>query len=65
MEYQKTIQVKQNEQTKDAYLDLEDFKDLVNIKKVAFYELTETPQGLVLQFFDKNKKLLKLKPNKK
>lgn len=59
------IKVKQDPETNQCFLDINDFKSLVNIKKVAFYELNEENDSLSLKFYDKNKKLLKIKkPNK-
>lgn len=52
--------VKYDKKTKEHYLDINDFKDVVDISKVTYYEL-ETEEGSVfVKFYDKNKKLIKL-----
>lgn len=62
----KTIKVQKDQKTGDAFLKIEDFKDMVDISKVVFYELKplsvikgDNTTGLSLKFYDKNKKLIK------
>jgi hypothetical protein len=45
----------------DVYFNIEDFKDVINIKKVAFYSLAPNPKEGVftIKFYDKKKKLVK------
>jgi hypothetical protein len=53
----------------DGFIQLEQFKDLVDISKVKYYTLEVTEdytekqdsRSLVLRFFDKNKKQIKCK----
>lgn len=46
---------------KDGFLKIEDFKYFVDISKVMFYSFTEKSDGsLLLKFYDKNRKLIKL-----
>lgn len=58
----KIVTVKQDDKTKDCYLDLEDFKDFVDVKKVKQYTMeVQKDKSLILTFFDKNGKKLSLK----
>jgi hypothetical protein len=53
----------------DGFIQLEQFKDLVDISKVKYYTLEVTDdyteeqdsRSLILRFFDKNKKQIKCK----
>lgn len=48
----------------DGYMDIRQFSDIINIKKVAYYSLELVSDNrLNLYFYDKNKKLVK--PRKK
>lgn len=53
----KTVTVKQDPETKDGFLDLEDFKDFVDVKKVKSYTLEavqdDSDVALILKFYDK------------
>lgn len=61
MSKQMIIKVKQDPETKDNYLDLEDFKSLVDISKVHSYSLRDLENGsLIIEFFDKEGVLLKI-----
>ena len=48
-----------------AYVDINDFADLYDITKIAFYTLEEIDGDLKLMFYNKNKRLLKPKKPKK
>lgn len=60
----KTIKVKKDKEG-NAYLDLKDFKDIVNIAKVKKYTLEEVNDDedicLILKFYDKNNKVINVK----
>lgn len=65
----KTIKVKTDKKTGDAFLMLEDFKDIVDVSKVVYYELEplttvegNNTKGLSLKFYDKDKNLIKTNP---
>lgn len=52
--------VKYDEKSKEYYLDLEDFKDIVDISKVVYYKIKfKKDKSLILSFYDKNKKKIK------
>ena len=56
------IKVKQDKKSKEHYLDIKDFKDLVDISKIVFYKFTiRKDKSLSLKFYDKNNKLVKCK----
>lgn len=64
----KIIKVQKDETSGDAFLMLEDFKDIVDTSKVVYYELEtlsvikgKNTEGLSVKFYDKDKNLLKLK----
>jgi hypothetical protein len=59
----KTIKVKTDPKTQEAYLELSDFADVVDISKVEYYQLKENKKdpSLVLTFYDKKKKKLPTK----
>jgi hypothetical protein len=58
----KTIKVKLNSKTGEHYIDLKDLSDLVDVKKVKFYEMKiKKDKSVRLKLFDSNKKLIKLK----
>ena len=46
----------------EFYLDLNDFRDLIDIKKVRYYEIItqEDQKTLKIKLFDENKQLIKL-----
>ena len=44
---------------KDGCLPLESFKDILDIKKVAYYTLKAKDSTLILKFYDKKKKVIK------
>lgn len=49
-----------------AYVDLQDLTDFYNIKRIQFYTLEEFENGTFsVIFYDKNKKVVKPKKNKK
>jgi len=54
----KTLTVKQDKDTGECYLDLESFKDLLDISKVNTYSLEEVNDdgsaALILKFYDKD-----------
>lgn len=54
----KTLAVKQDGTTKECYLDLEDFKDIVDIDQVVSYTLEDVDDDgtkcLILSFYDKD-----------
>jgi len=53
----KTLTVKQDKDTGECYLDLESFKDLLDISKVNAFSLEEVNDGsaaLILKFYDKD-----------
>lgn len=56
----KTIKVQEG-----GFVNLDDFADLINIKRVKYYELVHNANKgtLILMFFDKDKKIVK--PKKK
>jgi hypothetical protein len=55
----KTVKIKKDKKTKECYLDLKDFEDIVDVSKVVYYELTAGEgKSFSLTFFDKDKKLL-------
>ena len=67
----KTIKVKHDKKTDQHYLDLKDFKSIINTKKVKYYSLepvldcgddggTEN-KALVLKFYDKDRNLIEAK----
>jgi hypothetical protein len=64
----KTIKVKQDKKTKECYLQLKDFKDIVDIKKVSFYTLEpvhdENDIALILKFYDEDGKFINCKDKK-
>ena len=47
-----------------GFVPIEYFKDFLDISKILFYSLEEKDGTLVLKFYDKNRKLLKLKESK-
>jgi len=50
----------------DGTIPIEAFKNVLNIKRVVYYELEPEGKNLRITFFDKNKKLIKAKsPRKK
>lgn len=51
--------------SKDGTIPLKAFKDIVDIKKVHSYTLEEKGDVLVLQFYGKNGKKLKVKDGKR
>ncbi len=52
--------VKYDEESKEYYLDLEDFKDIVDISKVVYYKIKfKKDKSVILSFYDKNKKKIK------
>lgn len=57
----KTISVKKDKKTNDFYLDLNDFKDFLDVSKIKYYEMKSLKEGFSIKFFDKNKKQIKLK----
>lgn len=62
----KTISVK--EENGQNFIELKDFSDHIDISKVVYYEMTEVKEkedivGLIIKFFDKNKK--RIYPKKK
>lgn len=60
----KTIKTKKDKEG-NAYLDLKDFKDIVDISKVKKYTLEEVNDDedicLILKFYDKNNKVVNIK----
>jgi hypothetical protein len=54
----KTLTVKQDKDTGECYLDLESFKDLLDISKVNAFSLEEVNDdgsaALILKFYDKD-----------
>jgi len=59
------VQIKKDESSGESYLDIEDFKDIVDIKKVEYYSLDFTDHGdLIVTFFNKKKKVVKPKKQK-
>lgn len=58
----KTIKVKTNPDTGESYFDIEDFKDIVDIDKVQWYNVEENGDGsMTITFYDKDKKQIKPK----
>lgn len=56
----KIVKVKTDKKTGDGYLNLDEFKDFVDIKKVHSYKLTEHKNKILsIEFFDKEGKLIK------
>jgi hypothetical protein len=56
----KIVKVKTNKKTGDGYLDIEEFKDFVDIEKVHSYKLTEHKNKVLsIEFFDKEGNLIK------
>jgi hypothetical protein len=48
---------------KDGRVEMSNFKDILNIEQVVYYEVTPNKdETITLRFFDKNKKLVKPKP---
>lgn len=48
----------------NTYLLMEDFRDIINIKQVKYYQVkTKDDNSFTVQFYDKNKKLMR--PNVK
>ncbi len=58
----KNIKVKSDPVTKESYLDVQDFSDYVDTKKVKYYTLEtihdDSDIALILKFYDKNKKVI-------
>jgi len=65
----KIIKVKHDKESNEHYLDLKDFKGIVNIKKVKSYTLEPVmdcsdegeTQALILKFYDKDGKVIEAK----
>ena len=56
----KTITVKDG-----GYLLVEDFKDFIDVDKIAYYALKHNKDGtLTIKFYDKKKKLIKVNEQK-
>ena len=50
---------------KDGFVALDHFNIFLDITRVEYYDLKESKDGtLILKFYDKNEKLIKLKRNK-
>lgn len=45
--------------SKDGFIELEKFKDYVDISKVVYYQLEPRGKNLILSFYDGNKKILR------
>lgn len=62
----KTIKVKATEDG-DAFLDLSDFADVVDVSKVVYYSMEEVDDDgktvLILKFYDKDSNLLNISHN--
>jgi len=43
-----------------GFIDIEYFKNFLDISKVSWYSLKEKEDVIILKFYDKNKKLIKL-----
>jgi len=55
----KTVEVKTDEKTGDGYIDINEFKGIVNIEKVVYYELKKIEKGsFTIVFYDKDKNKL-------
>lgn len=50
----KTIKVKQDPETENAYIDLVDLKDFVDIAQVKSYTLDTKNKSLILKLYDKS-----------
>jgi hypothetical protein len=49
----------------DGYLLMEDFKDLLDIEKVVYYNIRHKKDGtIVLKFYDKKKKFINVNEQK-
>lgn len=58
----KTIFVQTDPKTGDGFIDLEEFKDMIDISKVHSYKIVELGgQALSIEFYDKNGKIIKSK----
>jgi hypothetical protein len=55
------IKIKEHPETKEAYLDIMDFKDIVDVSKIVYYELDGTGDTLKLTFFDKDQQVVPVK----
>lgn len=50
------IKVKKDPKSKEFYLDINDFKNIIDISRVKYYQLKETEKNhLVIEFFDNEK----------
>ena len=49
----------------DFYFEIDDFKEIINTKKIAFYTIKSNEDGSIhLTFYDKRKKVVKPYVNK-
>jgi uncharacterized protein YuzE len=53
------LKVKYDKKTDQHYFDLKDFKNIIDINKVEFYNLDTEGEDIALTFYDKKKKLMK------
>lgn len=64
----KTIKVQTDPKTGDGILKLEDFVDVVDIKKVKYYTLEvvhdDYDKVLILKFYDSKKRVINCKEDK-
>lgn len=50
------IKVKKDPKSKEFYLDINDFKNIIDISRVKYYQLKEIEKNhLVIEFFDNEK----------
>lgn len=52
----KIIKVQKDGITEEYYFDINDFKDLIDISKIGFYEVSMEGDKIMIKFFDKDKK---------
>ena len=43
----------------DAHINMDNFKEFLDIDKVKFYEVKSMDEGISIRFFDKDKKEIK------
>ena len=46
--------------SKDGFIDLKEFKNVLDISKVSYYDLKESGRVLTLKFYDKDNKIISL-----
>ena len=56
----KVINVKIDDKTGDGFINIDDFKEFLDVKKINSYQLTKNEdKTLIIQFFDKDNNQIK------